>query len=136
LHHFSVKGANDCKRKAIKYAILGAQKCYLQGKKATQLKRFGSPVFNFIKNYILYLGVLDGNEGWTMAITSVKRDVIFLTFMLLIAVVSLSENIFDVDKGTMFYGLFYSFFIFCNRADNIENHRLADKYILTNGQPV
>ncbi len=41
-----------------------------------------------------------------------NKDLLFFTFMLLIAVVSLSENVFDVDKGTMFYGLFYSFFIF------------------------
>jgi len=41
-----------------------------------------------------------------------NKDLLFFTFMLLIAVVSLSENVFDVDKGTMFYGFFYSFFMF------------------------
>lgn len=40
------------------------------------------------------------------------KDVMFITFMLLIAIVSLSENLLDVDKGTMFYGLFFSFFMF------------------------
>jgi O-antigen ligase len=40
------------------------------------------------------------------------KDVLFFTFMLLVAIVSLSENLLDVDKGTMFYGLFFSFFVF------------------------
>lgn len=48
------------------------------------------------------------------------RDALFLSFMLLIAVVSISENILDVDKGTMFYGFFFSFFI-------IPNKGVADK---------
>lgn len=41
-----------------------------------------------------------------------KRDIVFFSFMILIAVVSLSENILDVDKGVMFYGFFFSFFVF------------------------
>jgi O-antigen ligase len=41
-----------------------------------------------------------------------KRDVVFTGFMLVIAVVSFSENILDVDKGVMFYSFFFSFFIF------------------------
>jgi len=48
--------------------------------------------------------------GFNNAVAS--KDVLFLTFMLLVAIVSLSENMLDVDKGTMFYGLFFSFFIF------------------------
>jgi O-antigen ligase len=43
-----------------------------------------------------------------------SNDVIYLTFILLIVIVSLSESVFDVDKGTMFYGLFFSFFVFTN----------------------
>ncbi len=73
IHHYSVKDTAECRSKAIKYAILGAQKYYLQGKKATLLKRYGSPVFNFIKNYIVYCGFLDGKEGWAIAITSVNQ---------------------------------------------------------------
>ncbi|MBC7401412.1 MAG: O-antigen ligase family protein [Mucilaginibacter sp.] len=41
-----------------------------------------------------------------------RKDVLLFTFMLLIAVVSLSENILDVDKGIIFYAFFFSFFIF------------------------
>jgi O-antigen ligase len=41
-----------------------------------------------------------------------RKDLLFFTFMLLIAVVSLSENLLDVDKGIIFYAFFFSFFIF------------------------
>jgi len=41
-----------------------------------------------------------------------QKDLLFLTFMLLIAFVSCSENLLDVDKGVMFYAFFFSFFIF------------------------
>jgi O-antigen ligase len=47
-----------------------------------------------------------------------RKDLLFFTFMLLIAVVSLSENILDVDKGIIFYAFFFSFFIFSG-DDNI-----------------
>jgi O-antigen ligase len=45
-----------------------------------------------------------------------KRDLLFFTFMLLIAIVSLSENLLDVDKGIFFYAFFFTFFIFSNET--------------------
>lgn len=50
-----------------------------------------------------------------------KRDVVFISFMLVIAFVSFSENILDVDKGVMFYAFFFSFFVF----SNTENEALT-----------
>ena len=41
-----------------------------------------------------------------------RKDFFFILFMILIAVVSLSENILDVDKGVIFYAFFFSFFLF------------------------
>ena len=49
-----------------------------------------------------------------------KKDVAFTGFMLVIAVVSFSENILDVDKGIMFYSFFFSFFI----SSNTENEEV------------
>lgn len=46
-----------------------------------------------------------------------KKDVVFISFMLLLALVSLSENILDMDKGVFFYGFFFTFFLFTN-TDN------------------
>lgn len=59
-----------------------------------------------ILGLMVYLGTL--YYGFKNALKA--RDLIYLTFTLLIIIVSLSENVLDVDKGTMFYGLFFSFF--------------------------
>lgn len=53
-----------------------------------------------------------------------KRDLLFFSFMLLVALVSVSENLLDVDKGVMFYALFFSFFVFSSdgtRAGGMHN---------------
>jgi len=62
-------------------------------------------------------------------------DIIFITFMLLVGLVSLTENILDVDKGTMFYGLFYPLFIYSRQTVTISKPVLIQKNILTGGQP-
>ncbi len=49
---------------------------------------------------------------WGFRISFKRKDLLFFTFILLIAIVSLSENVLDVDKGIFFYAFFYSFFIF------------------------
>ncbi|GAA3994127.1 hypothetical protein GCM10022210_55290 [Mucilaginibacter dorajii] len=41
-----------------------------------------------------------------------KKDLIFICFMMLIVIVSLSENVLDADKGVMFYSMFFSFLLF------------------------
>jgi O-antigen ligase len=41
-----------------------------------------------------------------------KKDVVFISFMLLIAIVSLSENVLDADKGVMFYSVFFALLLF------------------------
>ena len=57
---------------------------------------------------IVYLLTL--SYGFIKAIR--KRDIVFFSFMMLISVVSLSENIQDADKGVIFYSFFFSFFVF------------------------
>lgn len=42
----------------------------------------------------------------------IKKDIIFLSFLILITTVSVSENILDVNKGIFFFSFFFSFFIF------------------------
>ncbi|MDB4904271.1 MAG: hypothetical protein JWQ63_3552 [Mucilaginibacter sp.] len=41
-----------------------------------------------------------------------RKDILFITFMALIAIVSMSEDFLDVDKGIFFYAYFFSFFTF------------------------
>ncbi|MEO8886931.1 MAG: O-antigen ligase family protein [Mucilaginibacter sp.] len=49
-----------------------------------------------------------------------KHDLLFFTFMLLIALVSVSENLLDVDKGVFFYAFFFSFFMFSTDDKSIS----------------
>lgn len=50
-----------------------------------------------------------------------RRDVLFFSFMMLISIVSLSENILDADKGVLFYSFFLSFFIFISQQSEKIN---------------
>ena len=52
--------------------------------------------------YILYF-------GFASAIR--KRDILFLSFMVIITLVSVSENILDLNKGIFFYSFFFAFFL-------------------------
>jgi glycosyltransferase involved in cell wall biosynthesis len=73
LHHYSVKDINEYDSKGSYYAKLSAKKYFKAGKKTNAIKLYISPLFGFIKNYIVYLGFLDGREGWHIAKTSVKN---------------------------------------------------------------
>ncbi len=57
---------------------------------------------------LIYLGTLA--FGFKQALK--RKDLLFFTFMMLIAFVSFSENLLDVDKGILFYAFFFSFFMF------------------------
>ncbi|GAC1311624.1 MAG: hypothetical protein NVSMB24_31540 [Mucilaginibacter sp.] len=70
-----------------------------------------------------------------------RGDILFFTFMMLIAFVSLSETMFDVDKGIFYYAFFFSFFIFSHEQPPVVKDRkkpyvrsrertLADRYEL------
>ena len=67
LHHYSVRDAAEFMRKADHYACLSAGKYLMNNKKPTFLKLHIAPLFHFIKNYIVFLGFLDGKEGWDIA---------------------------------------------------------------------
>ena len=48
---------------------------------------------------------------WGLVRSFKNKDLLFFTFILLVGIVSFSENLLDVDKGIFFYAFFYSFFI-------------------------
>jgi O-antigen ligase len=56
-------------------------------------------------------------KGFDIAIKS--KDFMMLSFLMLIAIVSLCENIFDVNKGIFFYSSFFSLFIFTSAAQRV-----------------
>ena len=49
---------------------------------------------------------------WGLVRSFKNKDLLFFTFILLVGIVSFSENLLDVDKGIFFYAFFYSFFVF------------------------
>jgi glycosyltransferase involved in cell wall biosynthesis len=73
IHHYSVKNSADYNRKSTYYAKLSAGQYLRDGKKAGIVKLYLSPLFGFIKNYLCYLGFLDGREGWEIAKTTLKN---------------------------------------------------------------
>ncbi len=81
LLHYTMKDMAEYQAKTILYAQLSADKYAAQGKKASLVKRFISPVFSFLQNYIFRLGFLDGREGFIIAYTSSRY--IFLKYKFL-----------------------------------------------------
>ncbi len=51
--------------------------------------------------------------GFAMA--WLNRDIVFAGFMVIISIVSFSENILDMNKGIFFYAFFFSFFVMCSK---------------------
>lgn len=86
-------------------------------------KKFYSSYLHRLNSHNQYLSFLVKTGIWGLGIYIIvlvycfkrsikKRDLVFFSFMILITVVSLSENILDADKGVMFYGVFMSYFVF------------------------
>jgi len=73
LHHYSVKNVSEYDIKGLYYAKLSAKKYFNTGKKVNVVKLYFSPAFGFLKNYFIYLGFLDGREGWYIAKTTLKN---------------------------------------------------------------
>ncbi|WP_428330854.1 glycosyltransferase family 2 protein [Mucilaginibacter sp.] len=73
IHHYSAKDADQFNSKGDYYAKLSAKKYFRSGKRAGFVKLYLSPVFGFIKSYIIYLGFLDGHDGWRIAKITIKN---------------------------------------------------------------
>ncbi len=70
LLHYTMKDLAEYKAKSILYATLSAKKYAAAGKKASLVKRFLSPAFSFLQNYIFRAGFLDGAAGFGIACVS------------------------------------------------------------------
>jgi O-antigen ligase len=68
-----------------------------------------------IPGLLLFLYVL--YNGFAQAIK--RKDFIFLSFMIIITTVSVSENILDLNKGVFFYAFFYSLFLLTGSNTNM-----------------
>lgn len=72
LFHYSYHSIEDHYNQIEKYSSLHAEKMKHQGKKASFLKLYISPIFKFIRTYFLELGFLDGSSGYRIARISAK----------------------------------------------------------------
>jgi glycosyltransferase involved in cell wall biosynthesis len=68
IHHYSYQSIEQYLLKANHYTTAGASALFAQGKKASWVKIFLSPLFTFIQSYFLKLGFLDGMHGFVVAI--------------------------------------------------------------------
>jgi glycosyltransferase involved in cell wall biosynthesis len=68
VYHYSYQNIEHYLIKANSYTTAGAKALYLQGKKASWVKIFLSPLFTFIQSYFLKMGFLDGRIGFILAI--------------------------------------------------------------------
>jgi O-antigen ligase len=73
-----------------------------------------------IKGGILALGIFLFTLGIGFVHAIRSKDVVFLNFMLLIALVSLGENLLDVNKGIFFYSFFFSLFMCISVQTRLE----------------
>ena len=66
--HYSVESAAHHNRMiAERYAPLGAQTMYEEGRQTSHMKAVGSAIFAFVRGYVLKLGFLDGFAGFCIA---------------------------------------------------------------------
>ncbi len=63
LLHFSYKKYEDYKEKMLRYGQLKARQCHENGKQAVPLKLMVAPIWKFLYNYTVRLGLLDGRKG-------------------------------------------------------------------------
>jgi glycosyltransferase involved in cell wall biosynthesis len=71
--HYTVRTSAECYQKAMYYANLSAEQYLSSNRKDVLLKLCFSPVFGFIRNYIIRFGFLDGREGWNIAINAYRN---------------------------------------------------------------
>jgi len=67
LLHYSYTSKEQFINRTIRYAQLSAKGLYMDGKKSSYLNLIFSPVWRFIKNYIMRLGFLDGSAGFIIS---------------------------------------------------------------------
>lgn len=68
LYHYSYQNSEDHWQRIEKYAQLSAQQLFQDGKKATFVKLWLSPIARFIKTYFFKKGFLDGKAGWIISV--------------------------------------------------------------------
>jgi O-antigen ligase len=104
-------------------------------------KKFYSSYLHRLNSHNQYLSFLIKTGLWGLSIYLItlaygfkgaihKKDIVFFSFMTLMAIVSLSENVLDADKGVMFYSIFLSYFVFVSeQPEKINRFIKRHKYL-------
>lgn len=69
IEHYTESDLGNIIRKIDRYSTLGAKEAYARGKRATVIGAMFRAVLTFFQDYVLRLGVLDGPQGLTIAVT-------------------------------------------------------------------
>ncbi|NCI47726.1 glycosyltransferase family 2 protein [Sediminibacterium soli] len=67
IHHYTSRNLEEFADKTVRYAMLNAMKYHQRGKKSWWLQRRLAGPVSFVTNYLLRLGFLDGEAGYTIA---------------------------------------------------------------------
>jgi glycosyltransferase involved in cell wall biosynthesis len=69
IEHFTESSLSKIILKIDKYSTLGAEEAFKDGKKSSAFSAFTRAFFTFNQDYFLRLGILDGRQGLTLAVT-------------------------------------------------------------------
>jgi len=72
LLHYAFDGFEEVLRKMDQYSTAGAQRMHAQGRKATLSGAVLRGFWSFLRTYFLRLGVLDGREGFMLALSNAE----------------------------------------------------------------
>ena len=69
IEHLTESNLSKVLQKIDKYSTLGAKEAFQAEKKSSPYAAFARAFFTFIHDYFLKLGILDGKQGLTLAVT-------------------------------------------------------------------
>lgn len=72
LLHYSYKTREDHLLRVDRYAALGAKDLFAQGKRATFFKLWLSPLFRFLRTFLINRAFLDGKEGLAISMSGAR----------------------------------------------------------------
>lgn len=68
LLHYSYQTIEEHQKKSDYFSTIAANAYFSKGKKSSVFKMMMSPVFRFIRDFVIKRGFLDGKYGWTIAL--------------------------------------------------------------------
>jgi len=69
IEHYTESGLDKILQKIDRYSTLGAQEAFAAGKRSSPASAFFRAALTFLQDYFLRLGILDGRQGLTLAVT-------------------------------------------------------------------